>query len=156
MVVGDFVDGVVTATGRQFDDEEGGGIADPDTYAPTDESDDPGTDMFGRQFGDGSNRWIPGIIETARNPVDRATNPYDTLAGAADAAALNFDEGVGGLVSLVDGEPGNTAGPGDDNVLAQAPTAGGGLVVGVVVLVVIGVVLWLIRPFIGIAEGVTA
>ena len=63
-------------------------------------------------FGDGSNRWIPGIIETAQNPVDRATHPYDTVAGAADAAALNFDEGVGGLVSLVDEQPGNTAGPG--------------------------------------------
>lgn len=64
-------------------------------------------------FGDGSNEWIPGVRETLANPVDRATNPIDTVAGAADAAALNFDEGVGGLVSLIDNEPGNTAGPGD-------------------------------------------
>ena len=63
-------------------------------------------------FGDGSNRWIPGLVQTLNNPVDRVTNPVDTLKGAADAAALNFDEGVGGLSSLVDDEPGNTAGPG--------------------------------------------
>jgi hypothetical protein len=68
-------------------------------------------------FGDGSNRWIPGIVETAQNPVDRASDPYDTIAGAADAAALNFDEGVGGLVSLVDSDPGNTAGPGESPFL---------------------------------------
>jgi hypothetical protein len=82
-------------------------------------------------FGDGSNRWIPGIVETAQNPVDRLTHPYETVAGAADAAALNFDEGVGGLVSLVDSEPGNTAGPGESPFLEdprgdqpENPTAG--------------------------------
>jgi hypothetical protein len=74
-------------------------------------------------FGDGSNRWIPGLVETAQNPVDRIQNPYDTVAGAADAAALNFDEGVGGLVSLVDDEPGNTAGPGQSPWL-EAPREG--------------------------------
>jgi len=149
------LDGIERSIGRQFDDEPGGGFADPDTWAPTDESDDPGTDIFGRQFGDGSNRWIPGLIETVRNPIDRASNPVDTIAGAADAAALNFDEGVGGLVSLFDGEPGNTAGPGNDNVWYQTPTAGGGLVVAVVALLGIGAVLWLLRPFVSVAEGVT-
>lgn len=112
------------------------------------------TDPFGRQFGDGSNRWIPGFVETVNNPVDRIQNPYDTVAGAADAAALNFDEGVGGLVSLVDGEPGNTAGPGDSNVWNQTPTAGGGAVVLVVLLVVAGVGLWLARPLLEVAAEV--
>jgi hypothetical protein len=74
-------------------------------------------------FGDGSNRWIPGVIETIQNPVDRAQNPYDTVAGAADAAALNFDEGVGGIVSLFDGQPGNTAGPGQSPFL-ESPRDG--------------------------------
>jgi len=95
------------------------------------------TDIFGRSFGDGSNRWIPGAVETIKNPVDRATNPYDTVAGAADAAALNFDEGVGGLVSLIDDKPGNTAGPGtsndgpDSNVFNQDVTAGGAAFAGI-------------------------
>lgn len=71
-----------------------------------------GGGIWGPQFGDGSNKWIPGVVETVQNPIDRITNPGDTLAGAADAAALNFDEGVGGLASLFDTEPGNTAGPG--------------------------------------------
>ena len=65
---------------------------------------------------DGSNDWWSGLVETVENPVDRVTNPYDTFAGAADAAALGFDEGVGGLVSLVDDEPGNTAGPGQSEM----------------------------------------
>jgi hypothetical protein len=147
-------DGIERSIARQFDDEPGGGFADPDTWAPTDESDEPGEDLLGRQFGDGSNRWIPGLIETVRNPIDRASNPYDTIAGAADAAALNFDEGVGGLVSLVDGEPGNSAGPGDDNARNQDLTAGGGLVVAVVALLGLGAVLWLLRPFVGVVEGV--
>lgn len=148
-------DGIERSIARQFDDEPGGGFADPDTWAPTDESDEPGEGPLGRQFGDGSNRWIPGLIETVRNPVDRLSNPYDTIAGAADAAALNFDEGVGGLVSLVDGEPGNSAGPGDDNVWHQTPTAGGGAVVAVVLIVVAGVGLWLARPLLEIIAGVT-
>lgn len=60
----------------------------------------------------GSNDWISGFTETVANPVDRAMNPGDTVAGAFDAAALNFDEGVGGLSSLIDTKPGNTAGSG--------------------------------------------
>lgn len=76
-------------------------------------------------FGDGSNKWIDGTIETVANPVDRVTSPYDTVAGAADAAALNFDEGVGGLTSLFDNEPGNTAGPQDEEW-----TPAGGLFLG--------------------------
>jgi len=87
-----------------------------ETYSSKDE------DIFGRQFGDGSNEWIPGIQETVNNPVDAVTNPYDTVAGAADAAALNFDEGVGGLLSLVDNEPGNTAGPGGTGIMEQETT----------------------------------
>lgn len=72
--------------------------------------------MSASNFGDGSNRWIDGFVETVRNPVDRATNPVETVTGAADAAALNFDEGVGGLVSLVDDDPGNTAGVGQQGL----------------------------------------
>jgi hypothetical protein len=152
-----FFDGLARTARRQFDGTEGGGFADPDTYARTDESDTPSRGFLGignRQFGDGSNRWIPGLIETARNPVDRATNPYDTLAGAADAAALNFDEGVGGLVSTVDGEPGNTAGPGDDDVVDQSVTPGGTAVVLVVVVVAIAALLWLGRPLLEIIAAV--
>lgn len=91
----------------RIDPGAGGGGGDSDSSRTrtigTDDSD---------SFGDGSNRWIDGFVETVNNPVDRATNPVDTVTGAADAAALNFDEGVGGLVSLVDDEPGNTAGRG--------------------------------------------
>jgi len=79
-------------------------------------------DIFGREFGDGSNRWIPGARETVANPQEAIANPYDTVAGAADAAALNFDEGVGGLLSLVDNQPGNTAGPQDTGVFEQETT----------------------------------
>jgi len=64
------------------------------------------------EFGDGSNEWLAGAEEFASDPGQAVTDPYDTLAGTADAAALNFDEGVGGLTSFVDDEPGNTAGPG--------------------------------------------
>lgn len=63
-------------------------------------------------FGDGSNRWVDGTQEFLSDPGQLARDPYDTVAGAADAATLNFDEGVGGLSSLFDGQPGNTAGPG--------------------------------------------
>lgn len=101
-------------------------------------------------FGDGSNRWIPGFIETVRNPIDRLTSPYETIAGAADAAALNFDEGVGGLTSLF-GDGTNTAGPGESPWLAppaegqpENPTRGTPLsgavwaaVVGLVTLVAV-------------------
>jgi hypothetical protein len=117
-------------------------------------------------FGDGSNEWIPGIVETVKNPVDRARNPYDTLAGAADAAALNFDEGVGGIVSVFDGQPGNTAGPGQSPFLEEPrdgqpenPTAGtplAGLVWIVVAVLVVGAALWLLRPLLTIGAEVVA
>jgi len=102
--------GTVTTTGETTDGEP------VETYSSADE------DIFGRQFGDGSNEWIPGIQETVNNPQEAVTNPYDTVAGAADAAALNFDEGVGGLLSLVDNEPGNTAGPQDTGIMEQETT----------------------------------
>lgn len=126
-------------------------------------------------FGDGSNRWIPGIRETLSNPVDRATNPADTVAGAADAAALNFDEGVGGLSSLFDSESGNTAGPGqtsaglgatDNPWSVNIPLVRGGggpfavvpweaaLSVIVVVAGFIGLA-YLLRPFAEVATEVT-
>jgi hypothetical protein len=131
-----------------------------------------------RGFGDGSNRWIDGLRETINNPVDRATNPGETLAGAADAAALNFDEGVGGLSSLVDGEAGNTAGPGqddidvpatgvgasddegrsvDDNPLNNTLEGDGPLGIGpeqIVLLVAAVVALVLLRPVLQIGAGV--
>ena len=133
------------AVGRQFDDEPGGGVWEPDRAesGPT----------------AGSNRWVSGTIETLQNPVDRLTNPYDTVAGAADAAALRFDEGVGGLYSLVDDEPGNTAGPGQRSIW---DTEGSGpvrevaskLVLVVVVLFGLKIVL---EAFVsGAAEGLTS
>jgi hypothetical protein len=112
------------------------------------------------EFGDGSNQWLPGIGETLANPVDRVSNPYDTVAGAADAAALKFDEGVGGLYSLVDDEPGNTAGPGQEPMFTFGASSGPGgplgagiplpyLVVGVLATVL------LLPPLLrGAAEGV--
>lgn len=72
-------------------------------------------------FEDGSNDWWSGTVETLENPVGRASDPYGTLAGAADAGGLNFDEGVGGLVSIFDDSEGNTAGPGDTEM--WTPTA---------------------------------
>jgi hypothetical protein len=111
-------------------------------------------------FGDGSNKWIDGTIETLQNPVDRLSNPYDTAAGAADAAALNFDEGVGGLSSFFDSEPGNTAGPGqeaafdlDGDGSAEFGAVGGRLAT----LAVIGVVLIIAAQSFGsgLAEGLT-
>jgi len=113
------------------------------------------TDIFGRQFGDGSNRWIPGIIETVQNPVDRISNPYDTVAGAADAAALNFDEGVGGLVSLIDSKPGNTAGPGNQGLFEQDTTAGGTAFAGIAGIVLLIGILYLLRPVAEIGANVT-
>lgn len=72
------------------------------------------TDSAGGLFeGDGSNDWWGGVEDVAEDPVGEVSDPYDFVAGAADAAALQFDEGAGGLYSLVDGEEGNTAGPGD-------------------------------------------
>jgi hypothetical protein len=125
---------------RQFDDEEGGGFFDADTYR---------TEADRSNFGDGSNQWVPGTVETFRNLPDRLANPYDTVAGAADALTLNFDEGVGGLYSLVDDEPGNTAGPGDSSI--TNPEGGGPIyrlasVIIPVVLLIAGV--WLVRPFV--------
>jgi hypothetical protein len=113
------------------------------------------TDIFGRSFGDGSNRWIPGIQETVQNPVERIQNPYDTVAGAADAAALNFDEGVGGLVSLIDDEPENTAGPGQQNVFDQDITEGGALFAGIGGIVILVGLLYLLRPIAEIGANVT-
>jgi len=66
----------------------------------------------------GSNKWIDGTKEFLGDPGQAIRDPYDTAAGAADAAALNFDEGVGGIASMFDGEPGNTAGPGESPFLA--------------------------------------
>jgi hypothetical protein len=72
---------------------------------------------------DGSNDWWGGITDTVNDPVGAVSDPYDTVAGAADAAALGFDEGVGGLSSYVDDEPGNTAGTGDSPAVSLAPWA---------------------------------
>lgn len=155
--------------GRQFDDEQGGGVFDPDTFQ------DDSTD-----FGGGSNNWIAGTLETIRNPVDRVSNPLETVAGAADAAALSFDEGLGGLGSLVDDEPGNTAGPGqddvdvpgtgvgasdddgrsvDDNLLNNTLEGDGPLGIGpeqIVLLVAAIVALVLLRPVLSIVAGVAS
>jgi hypothetical protein len=104
-------------------------------------------------FGDGSNRWIDGFVETVQNPVDRATHPYDTLAGAADAAALNFDEGVGGLVSLVDDQPGNTAGAGDSSIWSTDADRLGGLQL-VLFAALAMAVLWVVRPLLEIVSTI--
>jgi len=71
----------------------------------------------------GSNKWVDGTEEFLSDPGQLVTDPYDTVAGAADAAALNFDEGVGGLSTLFDSEPGNTAGPGE-SPWVEAPEEG--------------------------------
>lgn len=71
----------------------------------------------------GSNKWIPGTKEFLSDPGQAVRDPYGTAAGAADAAALNFDEGIGGLSSMFNDEPGNTAGPGQSPWLA-APQEG--------------------------------
>ncbi|WP_233194310.1 hypothetical protein [Haloferax marisrubri] len=115
-------------------------------------------------FGDGSNNWLGGIGDFVSDPGQAVRDPYDTVAGTADAAALNFDEGVGGLVSLFDDEAGNTAGPGgtpwiEDPQDGQAsnPTRGTGLAakVWIVVAVVVGLVLlYLLRPLLAIIAGV--
>lgn len=65
-------------------------------------------------FGDGSNDWWGGLTDFASDPSQAVEDPYGTVAGAADAATLNFDEGVGGLTSLIDDDAGNTAGPGQE------------------------------------------
>jgi hypothetical protein len=106
--------GVFETIGRQFDDEPGGGFVewsnrDRDRY----DRDTNGPE----EFGDGSNRWIPGTIETIQGEGKQ------DVSGVLDAAALNFDEGVGGLVSLVDSEPGNTAGPGQSPII-EGPQEG--------------------------------
>lgn len=112
-------------------------------------------DIFGRSFGDGSNRWIPGLIETAKNPIDRISTPYETVAGGADALALNFDEGVGGLYSLIDDEPGNTAGPGQQNVFEQDITGRGAAFGGLLGIVALVALLYLLRPVAEIGANVT-
>jgi len=130
------------ALGRQFDDEPGGGTFDPDTYVPNDwDPDDPDN------FGDGGNRWIPGFLETVRNPVDRITSPWETTRGALDAAALNFDEGVGGLTSLVDGQPGNTAGSGQQGVNTT-------LLGGWILIPIIAAALFVLAPYVDVLSGV--
>jgi hypothetical protein len=113
--VGDHATGSVDESiGRQFDDTPGGGFIewsnqDRDEF----DRDTNGSD----EFGDGSNRWIPGTIETIQG------DGKADVSGVLDAAALNFDEGVGGLVSLVDAEPGNTAGPGQSPII-ETPEKG--------------------------------
>lgn len=124
MVVGqDTSAGQVTITGFGGSDTGNDGTGMFDSTLTDGENPFSGTDVSGSGggssggssggFGDGSNEWIPGIQETVANPADRITSPFETVAGAADAAALNFDEGVGGLASFFDNQPGNTAGPGD-------------------------------------------
>lgn len=104
-------------------------------------------------FGDGSNEWISGTQEFLADPGQAVRDPYDTVAGAADAGALNFDEGVGGLTSLVDNQPGNTAGAGDSSIWSLDPQHLGGFqVVLFGALAVVG--LWLIRPLLEIAAAV--
>lgn len=121
---------------------------------------DAGSGLLGltdRGFGDGSNNWVDGTVETLQG------DGKNDLAGVADAAALNFDEGVGGLVSLADAEPGNAAGPGTtqtetepggSNVLNQGVLAGEGIdglqvfVFGAVLLAL----LYLLRPVLEIVS----
>ena len=160
-----------------------GGGGDPDsgrerTVGTGGDATEPWHDDSSDGFGDGSNRWLDGFRETIRNPVDRVTSPYDTVAGAADALALNFDEGVGGLSSLFDDNPGNTAGPGDDdwdlpftgvganddddrsvndNPLDNILEGDGPLGIGpeqLLLLVVLVVALVLLRPVLSIVAGV--
>lgn len=148
------VDDTSAAVDRQFDDTPGGGFADPSPYEPTPEQN---TDVFGRQFGDGSNRWVAGTIETLRG------EGKNDVAGVFDALALNFDEGVGGLVSLLDSEPGNTAGPGDMDVTEQEATTPIGKVMKFLVenpLLVVGAVLALyltplLTTSLGVVQNVT-
>ncbi|WP_380681073.1 hypothetical protein [Salinigranum sp. GCM10025319] len=128
--------GLVDSIRNQFDDEPGGGFVE---RGPVEGSSNiveqqyriatGATDLVGgmwsnqdrdryerdtngsETFGDGSNRWIPGTIETIQG------DGKGDISGVLDAAALNFDEGVGGIVSLFDSEPGNTAGPGQSPFL---------------------------------------
>jgi hypothetical protein len=76
------------------------------------------------------------------------------VAGAADAAALNFDEGVGGLASLVDDEPGNTAGPGQEP--AGSPGNQGKLLAITGAVVGLVVIAYLFRPFVTVAAELVA
>ncbi len=168
----DLTGSVDESIARQFDDEQGGGFFDPDTYR--DES---------VEFGGGSNNWIAGALETVRNPVDRITNPGATVVGAADATALSFDEGLGGLGSFFDDEAGNTAGAGvgedaedvdipgtgvgaaddenrstDDNLLNNTLEGDGPLGIGpeqIVLAVAAVAALVLLRPVLSIAAGAT-
>jgi len=80
-------------------------------------SDNEGTDDWG--LTPGSNNWIDGTREFLNDPGQAVRDPYDFVAGVGDAAALNFDEGIGGLVSVVDGNEGNTAGPGQSPFLER-------------------------------------
>jgi len=173
--------------GRQFDDTKGGGFADLSETGDSNQDEEPTsqtaseTDDGGQYsgdkngtstWGDGSNDWVGGFEDFASDPGQLATDPYDTVAGAADAAALNFDEGVGGLSTFADDEAGNTAGPGQSAALTWLPGAeqqegqpdnpgttgsplidkGFQLVIG---LVVIYVIVTLGGPTLGIVENVT-
>jgi hypothetical protein len=101
---GDFLAGSTDeAFARQFDSTPGGGLVEWSNLDRTEfNRDTNGVDTFG----DGSNRWIPGLVETVKG------EGKNDVSGVLDAAALNFDEGVGGWASLVDSTPGNTAGAG--------------------------------------------
>lgn len=138
---------------------------DGDTGDSSDSGDLNGTE----NFGDGSNEWVPGIIETVNNPVDRLSRPYDTVAGVFDAAALNFDEGVGGLTSLIDAEPGNTAGPGQSPAFAFLPgverqdgqptnpgTTGSTVLDRIWQLILVGGILWLVVNVVAPGVGLLA
>ena len=102
------------AIGRQFDEEEGGGFLE---WSNQDRARYNRDTNGAETRGDGSNKWIPGTLETLRGEGKA------DVAGVLDAAALNFDEGVGGLSTLFDAERGNTAGAGQSPLL-EAPQEG--------------------------------
>jgi len=99
--------------GRLQPGSGGGGSNDPADDPSTNE----GTDDWG--LTPGSNNWVDGTREFLADPGQAVRDPYDFAAGVGDAAALNFDEGIGGLTSLVDGYAGNTAGPGESPFLER-------------------------------------
>jgi len=107
--------GLLDTFSRQFDDEPGGGFLewsnrDRDRY----DRDTNGAETFG----DGSNDWIAGTDETLRGEGKQ------DISGVFDAAALNFDEGIGGWSTVFDSEPGNTAGPGQSSSFFESPQEG--------------------------------
>lgn len=87
---------------------------------------------------DGSNKWIPGAKEFLADPQQLTRDPYGTVAGAADAAALNFDEAHGtasrqfggwGTANAVDTynkiRAGDTSGAGNDTSGSEPPASEG-------------------------------